>query len=67
MESEKGKIVKITFEYENTKEYLSDNQAEEWLKTVNDICGFLQLRNQNPFQNKQFEWSIEPQNDKMSH
>ena len=59
METQKGKIVKITFDYENTKESLSDKQAEDWLITVNDICGFLQLRNQNPFQNKQFDWKTE--------
>ena len=66
METEKGKIVKITFEYENTKESLTDKQAEDWLKTVNDVW-ILQLRNQNPFKNKHFDWLIEPQHNKLSH
>ena len=57
MENEKGKIVKITFEYENVKESLNNEEAEKWLETVNDMCVFMQNRNMNPFEKKKFEWT----------
>lgn len=59
MENEKGKIVKVTFEYENVKESLSGEQAEKWLEKVNGMCVSLQIRNQNPFQDAKFEWVVE--------
>jgi len=59
MSIEKGKIIKITFEYENVKESLSDIQAEEWLNKVNSMCLNLHNRGQNPFHDANFEWNIE--------
>lgn len=56
---EKGKIVKITFEYENVKESLSGSVAEDWLNKVNSMCVNLHNRGQNPFENVKFEWKEE--------
>lgn len=53
---ETGKIKKIIFEYENVTKSLSDEQAIEWLDLVNGMCVSLHARNQNPFENKKFEW-----------
>ena len=57
MENERGKIVKITFEYENVKESLNNEESEKWLETVNGMCVFMQNRNMNPFEKKKFEWT----------
>ena len=59
MKNKKGKIVKVTFEYENVKESLSGKQAERWLEKVNGMCVSLQIRNQNPFQEEKFDWVAE--------
>lgn len=56
---EKGEIVKITFEYENVKESLNNEQAKEWLDLVNGMCISLDIRNQNPFKEAKFFWQIE--------
>ena len=56
---EKGKIVKITFEYENAKESLCNDDAVEFLKMLNNMCCLLQIRGQNPFEEKEFDWQKE--------
>ena len=53
---EKGKILKITFEYENVIETLSGDDAKEWLDDVNGMCAFLHNRGMNPFDTKTFDW-----------
>lgn len=56
---EQGKIVKVTFKYENTTESLSGEQAKKWLDMVNGMCVFLDNRGANPFANADFKWKKE--------
>jgi len=51
MKKEFGKIIKVTFEYENATLSLSGEQAEKWFDTVNDMCVML-----NPFQTETIDW-----------
>ena len=59
MKNERGKIIKVTFEYENAKESLLGKQAEMWLEKVNGMCCSLEIRNQNPFKKATFDWVAE--------
>lgn len=56
MKKEFGKIIKVTFEYENATLSLSGEQAEKWFDTVNDMCVMLHFRDQNPFQTETIDW-----------
>ena len=56
MKTEKGKLIKVTLEYENTKESLSDEEARRWLDMINGMCVLAQVRNQNPFETAKFKW-----------
>jgi len=54
--NKRGKLVKITFEYENLFSSLVDDEAREWNDDVNGMCVFLQNRGMNPFEHKDYNW-----------
>jgi hypothetical protein len=72
---DKGKVLKITFEYENCKETLTGKQAEKWLKKAKNIhdkqlnhfldikhklyLNYLELKKQNPFEDSNFKWETD--------
>lgn len=58
-ERERGKLLKITFEYENVKRTLSGEEVWEWLSTVNGMCTILENRGMNPFSHRTFDWKEE--------
>ena len=53
---ERGKLIKIIFEYENRKETLNEDDAQKWLNDVNGMCMFLSYRGMNPFEQNKYEW-----------
>ncbi len=59
MEENRGKLVRVTLEYENVKESLEKESAIEWLDKINDMCTFMENRGLNPFVDAKFDWKIE--------
>jgi len=50
------KLVKITLEYDNgTSKYLNNEEADEWMERVNNLCVFAHIHNCNPDWTK-FKW-----------
>jgi hypothetical protein len=56
IEREPGRLLKITFEYENETRTLSGRQAEYWLRDVDGMCSFMANHNANPFDVHTYEW-----------
>lgn len=48
-EQEKGKIIKVTLEYENSIQVLDGDDAVDWLERTNGMCVFMENRGMNPF------------------
>ena len=59
---EQGKLIKVTFEYENTIETLEGETARKWLTDTKDVCVFAHFHGQNPFETKtgkaKYRWKV---------
>ena len=61
----RGKIIKVTFEYENSKESLSGKQVEKWKDILDGMCVMASVRGQNQFENTNFKWKNETRIEKL--
>jgi hypothetical protein len=53
------KLIKVTFQYENETNFLEGEDAERWLKCVDDMCMLAEAHGLNPFATEKFEWKTE--------
>lgn len=59
MENNSGKIIKITFEYENKKQSVSGEEAEKLLDIINDMTMMMHNHGMNPFDKTKIDWKVE--------
>lgn len=52
----KGKLLKVTLEYENEIYSLEGKEAIEWIEDINNMSIMLEIRKQNPFSEKRPNW-----------
>lgn len=54
--SNKGKLSKVTIEYENEIHTLSGETVIDWINAINNLVTLSEIRGHNPFKNNPFKW-----------